>query len=424
MFSLKPLALFLIALALASNVYGAPPETFRQNLDRFVAEALQNNPQLKEAEENISLFKQIPSQAGSLDDPTMKFEFMNVPIDSFSFTDQPMTQKQLTISQKFPYPGKLGLRTEMANQDVVVARENLEELKLQAIRDVKVSYFELCFVLASIEITQQNKKLLEQFVSIAETKYSVGKGIQQDVLKAQVELSKNIDELIRLQKRKGVEEARLNTLMNRLPQAPLSIRHGITETPFQFTSEKLQAEAEDHRPILKELKALIEKSKISKTLALKEYYPDFNVGVKYGRREELLRQTNPDFVSAFVSVNIPLWHKTKQSKKVRQERFRIDRTKAAYNKIRNEIFLRLEEKLDEQKKASELVRLIKTGIIPQARQSLESAMAGYSVDKVDFLTLLDNQVTLFQWKIKHHRELTGHEKTLAKIEYLVGEKLF
>ena len=68
--------------------------------------------------------------------------------------------------------------------------------------------------------------------------------------------------------------------------------------------------------------------------------------------------------------------------------------------------------------------MIQQGILPQARQSLESALAGYSVDKVDFLTLLSNQVTLFQWEVKYHRELTEYEKTLAEIESVVGKRLF
>ncbi|NIQ01228.1 MAG: TolC family protein, partial [Nitrospinaceae bacterium] len=111
--------------------------------------------------------------------------------------------------------------------------------------------YELCFILVALDITRQNKTLLEQFVSIAETKYSVGKGIQQDVLKAQVELSKILDELILLQKRKESEQAQLNSLMDRLPQEPLVIPHGIKKAPFDFSIVELQRMAEDHRPLLK-----------------------------------------------------------------------------------------------------------------------------------------------------------------------------
>ncbi len=418
-------ACLALVAGLGSTAVAEPSTAFRNNLNQFVAEALENNPQLQEAQENIHLLQQIPDQAGSLEDPQLQLGLMNVPVDSFSFSDQPMTQKQLTLSQKLPFPGKRQLRTGLAQKDVLVAKKDREELRLLVIRDVKWSFYELCFVLASIEITQQNKSLLKQLVAIAETKYGVGKGIQQDVLKAQVELSKIIDELILLEEKKNGEQARLNFLMNRLPQAPLTILHGIHKTPFGFTIEELQAKAEKHRPLLNEISTLIDKAHLSKKLAKKELYPDFNVGLRYGRRESLDRpQSNPDFVSAFVSFNIPVWRKSRQDRKVIEENHRILKMEKKYQHMRNRIFLELKRAVDSERKESDLIELIQSGIIPQAEQSLKSAIAAYSVDKVDFLTLLDNQVTLFKWKIKHHRELADHEKTLANIEYLVGKKLF
>ncbi|MFQ5444391.1 MAG: TolC family protein, partial [Nitrospinales bacterium] len=169
---------------------------------------------------------------------------------------------------------------------------------------------------------------------------------------------------------------------------------------------------------------LIERYKVSKQLAEKEYYPDFNIGFRYGQREDSLMAEHPDFVSGFVSINIPLWYKTKQRRKVFEETYKIDTANETYNKAKNDFFLQIKQILDDEEKGDQLIKLIKTGIIPQARQSLESALAGYSVDKVDFLTLLDNQVTLFNWEIKYHRELASYEKNLAALEHVVGKRLF
>lgn len=397
---------------------------FKETLDRFIAEAIKNNPGLLEAKNRIKVSKERPPQAGSLDDPILQFGLMNLPVDTFSFPQEAMTQKQITISQKLPYPGKLGLRTEIAEKEVEIVEEGYEDFKRRIIKEVKQSYFELCFVLAAIEITKHNKVLLKTFVTIAQTKYSVGKGIQQDVIKAQVELSKIEDELIRLHKREESEKAKLNTLMNRLPQAPLIISHGIKKTFFNYAIEDLQQMTEDHRPLLKSIRSLIERYKVSKQLAEKEYYPDFNIGFRYGQREDSLMAEHPDFVSGFVSINIPLWYKTKQRRKVFEETYKIDTANETYNKAKNDFFLQIKQILDDEEKGDQLIKLIKTGIIPQARQSLESALAGYSVDKVDFLTLLDNQVTLFNWEIKYHRELASYEKNLAALEHVVGKRLF
>ncbi|MFQ5673687.1 MAG: TolC family protein [Nitrospinales bacterium] len=416
----------LVFCAHTGLVWGQQTRKFKENLNRFITEALENNPELKEAREKIKAYKEIPSQAGSLDDPMLKFELKNLPTDSFSFSSQAMTQKQITLSQKFPFPGKLGLRTEIAEKNVKIVEESYEDLKLSLIKEVKVSFYELCFILASIEITKENKSLLKQFITIAETKYSVGKGIQQDVIKAQVELSKIMDELVRLDKRRDVEKARLNTLMNRMPQAPLSISHGITKTPFNYTLKNLQRTAEGSRPVLKGIRSVIERFKVSGRLAEKDFFPDFNVGFRYGQRQSNLRRglDHPDFVSAFVGINIPLWQKSKQRRKVLEENRKVIMAQETYNKTRNEIFLKIKESLDEEVKGTKLLKLIKTGIIPQARQSLESALAGYGVDKVDFLTLLDNEITLFKWQIRYHKELTDYEKNLARLEHVVGKRLF
>lgn len=416
------MALFL--LAASSSRIGAEEQAFQRKLSGFISIALENNPELLEAQNRIKASREVPSQAGSLDDPILQFGLSNLPTDSFAFNEHVGTQKEITLSQKLPFPGKLGLRTEIANKGVGIAEENYDELKLKIIREVKQSYFELCFVLVAIEVTEQNKKLLQQFVTIAETKYSVGKGIQQDVIKAQVELSKIMDELIALNKRKETEQGKLNSLMNLLPQAPLTIPHGITKTSFNYKIEELQELSEETKPVLKEIRLVKERFQVSKKLAEKDYYPNFNVGFKYGQRESAIRQDRPDFVSGFVGINIPIWYKTKQSRKVAEQSYWIDVAQETYNKARNQIFLRIKELLDQEAKSSETLQLIKTAILPQARQSLESALAGYGVDNVDFLTLLNNQVTLLDWEIKYHRELTDYEKTLADLEQTVGQSLF
>ncbi|MFQ5717479.1 MAG: TolC family protein, partial [Nitrospinales bacterium] len=321
-------------------VWGQPTGSFKENLDQFIAEALQNNPELREAEHKISASKEVPPQAGSLDDPVLKFELKNLPVNTFSFSQEAMTQKQVTITQKFPFPGKLGLKTEMAKKDVEIAEENYEEIKLRIVREVKRSYYELSFIMAAIDIVKQNKELLQQFVTIAETKYSVGKGIQQDVLKAQVELSKILDELIRLNKLRENEQARLNTLMNRLPQAPLSIPHGIAKTRFSYGIDDLQRLAEQNRPFLKGIKSLIERFDRSYQLARKQYYPDFNIGFRYGQRQNSLSARHPDFVSGFIGINIPIWFKTKQARKAAEERHKLDMAREKYNSARNQVFLK------------------------------------------------------------------------------------
>jgi len=417
--------IFLGMLMMAFPGSGSAQEnSFKAVLQGFIDTALKDNPAIKEFQNRIKAAEEVPSQVSSLDDPILQFQLMNMPVDTLDFSQENMTQKLFSLSQKLPYPGKLGLKAEIAGKNIEITEQDLEEAKLTITRDVKLAFYELCFVLAATNITQENKTLLAQFVTIAESKYSVGKGLQQDVLKAQVELTKIMEQLIEFQKLEEIEKAKLNSLMNLLPQEALTIPHGIAKTSFNFTVEKLQAIAEKHRPLLSKIRFLKERYGSSKKLAEKEYYPDFNVGFKYGQREGTRMIDRPDFVSAFVGINIPIWYKTKQSRRVSETAYKVEMAGETYNKAKNQIFLNLKKLVDKEQQGGKTLQLIEQGILPQARQSLESALAGYSVDKVDFLTLLNNQVTLFKWQIRYHRELTDYEKNMAVIEQSAGKNLF
>ncbi|MEF9427486.1 MAG: TolC family protein, partial [Candidatus Mariimomonas ferrooxydans] len=158
-------------------------------LEKLIEEALKNNPELKTFGEKIGVFKERPPRARSLDDPRLRLSIMNLPVDTFSFNQEPMTQKQISIMQKLPFPGKLQLRGGIAEKELEKVKEEYIEKKNNIIMQVKVVYHNLLFINKAIDATEENRNLLREFVKIAETKYAVGKGIQQDVLKSQVELS-------------------------------------------------------------------------------------------------------------------------------------------------------------------------------------------------------------------------------------------
>ena len=360
---MKKVVLITLSLLLFTLEAGATNKHaghFKLTLNKFIETAKKQNPNLLEAKNRINIYKQIPDQRSSWKDPMLTLGLANLPVDTFSFREQAMTQKQIQLTQEVPFPGKMDLRKEAANKDVSIAKWNLKELELNIIRQVKESFFELCFINSALDTTQQNKVLLKQFVTIAESKYSVGKGIQQDVLKAQVELSKIMDELIELRQLQANETAKLNTLMNRLPQKSIDIPHGLTQTDFKFNIKSLQNLAEKNRPFLQGIQSTINKFTITKKIAEREYYPNIQVGVRYGQRQDSAIQDHPDFVSGFIGINIPIWFATKQRKKVAEENYRILTAKDSYNAARNDVFLKIKLILDKEEKGQKLISLIVT----------------------------------------------------------------
>ena len=408
------LMLLLSALSAQNN---------RLNLNDLIGEALNNNPQLKAFYfAALADSARIP-QSGSLPDPTFSFNVLNLPVDNFVFNQEPMTGKQFLLKQTFPFPGKLGSKEEIARKGMEVSLANYDDLKNQLIRNVKAAYYDLYYVDASIATVEKNTSLLKEFVTIASQKYAVGKGLQQDVLKAQVELSKMIDRRITLRQKRERIEAGLNALLNRPAQTPLGKTNELKAEPLTIPRDSLESLVEANRPMLTAWQKRIEQSEEQISLANKDYWPDFSLFVAYTQRDLMQNGSGGvDFLSGGITLNLPLYFWRKQDKRLQETQITKNRVQASYRNVRNQIYADLDNILSQLDKNRQLLDLYKTGIIPQSSQSLESAMIGYQTDKVDFLTLINNQMTLLNMELEYNRILSAYNKDLAELEYIVGGK--
>ena len=414
--------LFIVVFGITDFTYAQKQVEQPVGLNQLIEETLQNNPEYLSAKDKFRSAKtQIP-QAGTLPDPTLGFAIMNLPVNSFEFNQEPMTGKKISLMQMFPFPGKLGLREDIAEYQAQVIEYQVEEVKNNLIKNVKLTFYNLFFVDKSIEIVEKNKALLNQFISVAETKYSVGKGLQQDVLKAQVEFSKLTEKLISHRQKRNKLVFQLNKLLNRKINSPIGKFPVFEKSAFNLDVENLKQFGLEKRPLLRSWKSMIEQTKSANKLAKIGYLPDFSLGVAYTQREDLLTGMKMnDFFSAELKINLPLYFHSKQSKKVEETQLIISSIEEKYDAIKNEVLFQIENGLTELQKNEKLIDLYKTGIIPQASQSLNSALSGYQVDKVDFLTLLNNQMTLFNYEMEYYRVLTDYEKSLAELEVAVGK---
>jgi outer membrane protein TolC len=397
------------------------PEPLR--LNDLIEEAISKNPEILAAKSRWEVTRERPLQAGSLDDPIIGLGITNLPTNNFSFRTEDMTQKEVSITQRFPYPGKRSLRTEAAEKEAETALWDYEEIKVKIARELKAAYHELAFVNKAIEVTEKNREILKLLNQIAETKYSLGEGIQADLLKSQVDLSKMIDELISLNQTKRSLKSRLNTLLHRAPFAPLGEPEEMVLARLSAEPEDLLKEAEEKRPLLQSAKRMIEKNKVSLRAAEKDYYPDFDVKLAYGQRDDGPMGRRSDMVSAMVGFNLPVWHKSKQARRVAEFQKEIRSSQDQYHALANEIRFLVSEKLTEIERTEKQIELLKTGIIPQATLALDSALQAYRVNKVDYMTLLDNLMTLFRYEIQYYRLLADQRKSVVEIEGALGRSL-
>jgi len=414
---------FLFILLMGGISQGVAEEKVKLSLKTLIDEALKKNPILLTKINQVNSEKERIPQAATLPDPMLKLGLVNLP-ESFDFNDQAMTQKQIALSQKFPFPGKLKLRKEIARYKSKQSEAEFTYQQLEIIDKVKRTYFSLFFIDKSIEITEKNKTILENFLEIARTKYAVGKGLQQDVLKAEVELSRMLEKLLILKQQNATLTAKMNTLLNRDISTHLEGRPEVSQTPFTLDPEEIKKSSLEDHPLLQRIQFVLEKAEYDHNLAIREYYPDFEISFAYGQREDNPSQNRPDFYSGFVGINIPIWYKTKQNRKVEETKYTIISAEARYEDTKNNLYFRIANLLAETDQNSHLIDLYQNGIIPQATHTLDSSMASYQVGTIDFLTLLTNLITLYRYELEYYKVLSDYEKNLADLELSLGKRLF
>ncbi len=202
----KQVAIAVIALLLVFGGHTAfAEEPVRSDgVNGLIEEAVENNPELRAIGQKVQAFEQRPSQARSVENPRLKMSALNLPMDTFNFDQEAMTQKQISFMQKLPFPGKLGLRGEIAEKELAVVVEEYSEKKNSIIKKLKVTYNDLLFLDRALAVTMENRALLAEAIRTTETKYAVGQGGQREILKAQMEHSRTIKRILTLKQKKAV----------------------------------------------------------------------------------------------------------------------------------------------------------------------------------------------------------------------------
>lgn len=393
-------------------------ETAAVSLDDLVREALEKNPGIQSAERRVNALRARIPQAKTLPDPKVSVGWMGN-ITPFDVQEgDPSSYRSISAMQEIPYPGKLKLRGEIADREAEAAWWNYERIRRRVAAEVKAAYYDYFYSHQAIEITLKNKDLLEKLNRIAEVRYQVGKGLQQDVLKAHVELSRLLQRLTVLEQQKKTAQVRLNTLLFRDPEAPLPAPAPFEKALFAYTLDELYQKARENDPELQGEQRMIERNQVAINLAKKEYYPDFSVGYMYQNRPRI-----PEMHGFTFSLNIPIFYKTKQRESVNEATEELLSAQKSKDSRETALYFEVKEQYLAAKASDELVRLYSDAVVPQSSLALESSMAAYEVGTVDFLTMISNFMTVLDYEIGYYRELTNYQTALVRLEPLVGVEL-
>lgn len=416
----------VLGLSLLSvRVDAVPTADTHPSLQSLIDEALTHHPALQAARLQAEAQQHGIRPAGALPDPMVRLDLNNVPTSDWDFSSTPMSGRQLGISQRLPWPGLRAARERVATAAAAAGAARAVDREARIVHDVKRAWFDLAFLDRAITITGRNEQLLADFVRIAQTKYAVGRGLQQDVLKAQVSQSGLKERLIVLRARRRQAEASLNAAVDRDLDTPVGISEELIPTQLRFDARELEELALQGHPALAALSHDVERWESVSAASRLEARPDFELSAAYRQRDfssDPVRGS--DFVSAAIAVSLPVWRGRKEHEVATAARLNAQASQSSRQALALQIRLQVRHRFLELEQHRERQRWLRTAIVPQAQQALTASLAGYQVDKVDFLTLLDSQVSLLQYEVDAYGHLTEAEKILAQIEMAVGTRLF
>jgi len=387
-------------------------------------QAVRDNPDLAQIQARAQAMAAIPSQMGALPDPEISFNAMSLPVDTFSTRQEDMTQLGAGISMAIPFPGKLALREQAATFEAEAATQNTNEVRLRLLSEVKSTWWLIFYLDRALGIVDSNYALLRQFVDIARTKYEVGEGLQQDVLLAQLELSKLLDQQLMLKASRRNAAASLNALLDKPANEEVRLPDKVgPQLPAVMQENLLYQQAEASRAVLEGNRQGINAAQSRLELAKKDVLPDFNVGASYGARDDMPSgDRRADLLSLNLSMNVPIFAAQKQAKAVDQRTSELMQEKYALQDQWNKVRSQISQAYNDYRRAKDQVVLFETGIVPQARQTVASMLAGYQVNKVDFLNLVRSQITLFEYETQYWKAFTEANQALAQLSSAVGKE--
>ncbi len=415
------LALLSVLIFWNGRILAASPIWAPTSLAGLIEEGLAENQEIQSLVSRVeSLKKEIPF-AGALDDPKLGLAILNLPADSFRFDREPMTQKQISIAQKIPWFGKLDLRSQRAALKAIRQQAMLDAKRLELARQIAIAYYELAFMVKSIETNERLTEIVNQLLVVAETSYATGRGLQQDVLQAQVELSKLLDEKIMLERRQRTLADRINELLNRDRFMAVEPPASWEFMRLQLNLEELTTKALQENPRLRVKQADIDIVDVEVELARKDYWPDMDVKLAYGQRDEdRTGRSLPDFVSAQVVMNVPLWQNTRQDPKLEATLKAREAAEKSYRNLLKSLPYQVDALITEIHNTQENYKLFTEALLLQADQWARSSQSAYEVGTIEFNTMINAHIRLLRFELQADNYLYDIYQRRAELEELLG----
>jgi outer membrane protein, heavy metal efflux system len=409
-----------LVLATALSALGQTPVASTPTpLSQLLGEAEANNPQISAADHGVRAARQMAPQATTLPDPKFTYQQFSVgsPKPFAGYTNSDFAYIGVGASQQLPYPGKLRARGTVAERDADTKQAEAEVTKTSIADAVKADYLQLAYLQQTLGILRQNEAVLDQLIQDATAHYQVGQGMQQDVLQAQVNRTKIVEEITMHHQQMGQVQAHLKGLLSRDQGSPDIITEDLIATPLQQTSNELLARVRQNNPQIQVDASSIRKQDAQVASAKREGKPDFDVGYLYENTDRKYR----DYYMFTFDVRFP------RKKRVNAE---IAEATEKRSESQQTLDAHLQQQLAEVQEGyvkatsdEELLKEFREGLIPQSDAAYRATLSAYASNREQFIHVLSYFTDILNLKLEYVQTLVDHETALAHLESLTGATL-
>ncbi len=413
--------IYSLILLIAFTGLNSQAQTKDEYLNQIIEKAIAESPELKSLEIQKRIAKERINIGTALPDPVLTLGLANMPVNSFSFTQEPMTGKVIGISQAIPFPGKLGTLADAKATDTLIVAEQIADTKNYIVSEVTSLYYQILLTDKKIELAEKRKELLQQIEEVTSEKYRVGKASLQNLVQTGVEISKIEDLLATLKnKRAGLLE-KLQVRLHSEAIIPTSEKIELPEILSKINANEVETLVQNN-PQLKSILLNVEKSEKIKQVRKYGFYPNFKLSLQYNQRDYSAASGNDwvDFLSAVVGITLPLDYGGNKSAEINEAEGMKNLYAEKYNVVTEKIKSQTSLLIAKLNELAERNDIIKNQLLPKAEKALSSAKADYNTGKIDFSNVLGSENQLLKIETEYYETVFGYLKTLAQLQYLLG----
>jgi outer membrane protein TolC len=386
------------------------------SLRELVQEAEQKNPQIAGSFHAWQASRNIPKQASALPETQLSAQQFSVgsPRPFAGYSNSDFAYIGFGVSQDIPYPGKRDLRARVAEREADSMEAQSDSVRQMVVGNLKMVYFKLAYIQQTLGVLQRSDALLNQVQQAADARYRVGQGNQQDVLKAQLQHTKILQEIAHHHQEEGLLEAQIKQLLGRPQDSPDIITETLTVRSLSFSARELLQKASEQNSDVRAKQASIQQQESQVELAHKNFRPDFNVQYNYQHTNGDTR----DYYMATFGIRLP--NRGRQKAELAEAQQNQERARRELDSESQRVLSEVQQQFVRAKTSEEQLKIYSDGLVPQSEATFRSALSAYQSNRQDFESLLSSFLDVLNLDLEYRNELVEHESALAELERLTG----